>query len=159
MGSLYITEYIYDKGSCITNGKTVEMFDIVSSCTVAPEEDYSVNRFTVRLSCNQENEQCLDQTNLLSDGTYTYSLNGSITGSVTPSITIGGEFSYTTSTSGLKIVNSFSRKKEKDWKVEPKHKIKGNAIKLEPGIRVINTDNAYMSGAGSYFSRNFTMGK
>ena len=153
LGYLFITQYVYDICTYVNeDGNINKIFDVVSSFRVAPTDSYNVHSFTARMSCNQENQECIDETNLLSDGTVAVSLGGGISG-IGDKITgdISGSTEYSTSTSGLTISNKFPSLKERDWHVETNVSMNGNARRITPGIRVKNIDCDYLSGVGSYF--------
>lgn len=149
-GEPYISHIDYSDLATVTSttypykvysSSSTHWWDIVNSSTVTPKSDRYIDSFTIGLHCNYATESFIDWTNLPSKS---YSASVSLSSQGTPSV------SYSVSTAEQDITNS-SITKGMEWHSEivpnqsfwyPGYSPKTGPYKLEPGIRLTNTDGS-----------------
>ncbi len=82
------------------------MWDVVSLMRVTPYSPWGVEEYDTRIHCNVVNQECIEDTYLESDGTYTNTLSAGITVSVdTIEGNVGYSHSYTYDNDSQTITN------------------------------------------------------
>lgn len=153
IGSVYITQYIYDICSFRSGSKTVEISDVVSHITVDAGELSYVKTYDTKIRSISSAMSIIDQTYLTSDSNTSVSLSGGFsadTGDVL-SGELGASTTYTYDTNNQTITNNFASNTYNCWDADPTENWINASWVLEPGIRVKNS-NASVYSSSAYTS-------
>lgn len=144
--------YAYQKGRAIVNGKSCNIYDVLSTAKAYPKQGYYVGKYDVMIHCNVTNFVCLDTTTLPSGITYTQQVG--LTGSFTAVEGLGGSVSFNTSWSynpeSQIITESSSHPRVVYWNARTVNAQSGKSYDISPGMRVASPVGK-MRGAFSTF--------
>ena len=154
IGQTWCRQYVYKRAKYMQNGTRKSMWDVVSLMRVTPYSPWGVEEYDTRMHCNAGNQECIEDTYLESDGTYTNTLNIGITVSVdTIEGNVGYSHSYTYDNDSQTITNHLPYGNVKEWYVEVIPWREAHSWHIEPAIRFINHNDQNMSGAWSQITR------
>ena len=80
IGQTWCRQYVYKRAEYMQDGMRKSLWDIVSLMRVTPYSPWGVEEYDTRIHCNAGNQECIEDTYLQSDGTYSDTLNIGITG-------------------------------------------------------------------------------
>lgn len=153
IGSVYITQYIYDVCSYRSGGKTIEIYDVISHITVDAGELSYIKTYNTKIRSNSTAMSIIDQTYLRSDSNTTVSLSGGFSANTEDILSgeVGASTTYTYDTNNQTITNNFASNTYNCWDVAPSKKWLDASWVLEPGVRVKNS-NGYIYSNSAYTS-------
>lgn len=153
IGSVYITQYIYDVCSYRSGSKTVEISDVVSHITVDAGELSYIKTYDTKIRSNSTAMSIIDQTYLTSNSNTSVSLSGGFSANAEDILSgeIGASTTYTYDTNNQTITNNFASNTYNCWDVDPTENWRDASWVLEPGVRVKNS-NASVYSSSAYTS-------
>lgn len=153
IGSVYITQYIYDICRYTSGGKTIEISDVVSHITVDAGTLSYVKTYDTKIRSNSTSMSIIDQTYLASNSNTSVSLSGGF--SANAEDILSGDLStsttYTYDTNNQTITNNFASNTYNCWAVNPTENWGDASWVLDPGVRVKNS-NASVYSSSAYTS-------
>ena len=154
IGQTWCRQYVYKRAEYMQDGMRKSLWDIVSLMRVTPYSPWGVEEYDTRIHCNAGNQECIEDTYLQSDGTYSDTLNIGITGGAnTLEGNIGYSYNHSYSSDSQTITNHLPYGNIKEWYVEVIPWREAHSWQIEPAIRFINHNDQNMSGAWSQITR------
>ncbi len=154
IGQTWCRQYVYKRAEYMQDGTRKSLWDIVSLMRVTPYSPWGVEEYDTRIHCNAGNQECIEDTYLQSDGTYSDTLNIGITGGAnTLEGNIGYSYNHSYSSDSQTITNHLPYGNVKEWYVEVIPWREAHSWQIEPAIRFINHNDQNMSGAWSQITR------
>ena len=153
IGSVYITQYIYDVCTYRTDSKTIEISDVISHIVVDAGEISCIKTYDTKIRSDFGAMSIIDQTYLLSNSNTSVSLSGGFTAETDDVLSgeIGASTTYTYDTNNQTITNNFSSNTYNCWNVDPTKNWTDASWVLEPGVRVKNS-HASLYSSSAYTS-------
>ena len=154
IGQTWCRQYVYKRAEYMQDGMRKSLWDIVSLMRVTPYSPWGVEEYDTRIHCNAGNQECIEDTYLQSDGTYSDTLNIGITGGAnTLEGNIGYSYNHSYRSDSQTITNHLPYGNIKEWYVEVIPWREAHSWQIEPAIRFINHNDQNMSGAWSQITR------
>ena len=154
IGQTWCRQYVYKRAKYMQNGTRKSLWDVVSLMRVTPYSPWGVEEYDTRMHCNAGNQECIEDTYLKSDGTYSDTLNIGITGGAsTLEGNIGYSYNHSYNSDSQTITNHLPYGNVKEWYVEVIPWREAHSWQIEPAIRFINHNDQNMSGAWSQITR------
>ncbi len=150
VGTMYITQYVYDICTYMSGSTKYAISDVVSRIAVDAGELSYVKTYDTRMHANISNMSIIDETYINRESSNSLSLSGGFSANSSDVITgsVHAGTSYTYSTNNQTITNDFASSKIRNWNSDPAKNWYNASWTLEPGIRVKNSNaNTYKSGA------------
>lgn len=154
IGQTWCRQYVYKRAKYMQNGTRKSLWDVVSLMRVTPYSPWGVEEYDTRMHCNAGNQECIEDTYLKSDGTYSDTLDIGITGGAsTLEGNIGYSYNHSYNSDSQTITNHLPYGNVKEWYVEVIPWREAHSWQIEPAIRFINHNDQNMSGAWSQITR------
>ena len=154
IGQTWCRQYVYKRAKYMQNGTRKSLWDVVSLMRVTPYSPWGVEEYDTLMHCNAGNQECIEDTYLKSDGTYSDTLNIGITGGAsTLEGNIGYSYNHSYNSDSQTITNHLPYGNVKEWYVEVIPWREAHSWQIEPAIRFINHNDQNMSGAWSQITR------
>ncbi len=141
MGSIFITQYIYDICSYKDGTYTVDISDVVSHVVVDAGELSYVKNYDVKI---RTSNSIIDQTYLNSNSSSSISITGGFSADSDKVISGSADINttYTYDTNNQTVTNNFVNTKYNIWSSDPTKNWPDSSWVLEPGVRIKNGNAA-----------------
>lgn len=142
IGSVAITQYVYEICSYRSGSSTVKISDVVSHIVVDSGDLSYVKTYDSRMGVDGSSMSIIDQTYLNSNSNKSISLSGGFSASSDDIISgnVSASTTYTYDTNDQTITNDFPSNKYSNWESDPTENWPNASWVLDPGIRVKNSN-------------------
>lgn len=144
LGTIYISQYMYQKCVYKENGVNKVLSDVVSSIDIDATSDYLINKYQAVMHCNISNMEMIEgqylETSASSSKSFSANLSGGYSSGTVLSGSVGASTSYTYTVDCQEITNNRETNKIYKWTCDPTKNRKNATWHLEPGVRIRNNN-------------------